>query len=74
VVKDWGLGVMAEGRGPLVWGLGFLPRVPLGGLPEGRTHAFGDRLRVGGTSLAGVPPEQKMRKRHLPRVIYHQVY
>ena len=25
-------------------------------------------------SLGGVPPEQKMLKGHLPRVIYHQVY
>ena len=27
-----------------------------------------------GTSLGGVPREQKMLKGHLPRVIYHQVY
>ena len=27
-----------------------------------------------GTSLGGVPREQKMFKGHLPRVIYHQVY
>jgi len=26
------------------------------------------------TSLGGVPREQKMRKGHLPRVIFHQVY
>ena len=25
-------------------------------------------------SLGGVPPEQKMLKEHLPRVIFHQVY
>jgi len=30
--------------------------------------SVGDRLKVG-----GVPREQKMLKRHLPRVIYHQV-
>ena len=29
---------------------------------------------VGGISLGGVPPEQKMLKGHLPRVINHQVY
>ena len=40
----------------------------------------GDRLRVGWlngflfTTSTGVPPEQKMLKGHLPRVIYHQVY
>ena len=37
-----------------------------------------DRLRVRpltrGTSLGGVPREQKMLKGHLPRVKYHQVY
>ena len=36
-----------------------------------------DRLRVGwlnGFSLGGVPPEQKMLKGHLPRVICHEVY
>ena len=27
-----------------------------------------------GTSLGGVPREQKMLKGHLPRVIYHQVF
>ena len=27
-----------------------------------------------GTSLGGVPREQKMLKGHLPRVIYNQVY
>ena len=27
-----------------------------------------------GNHLGGVPREQKMPKRHLPRVIYHQVY
>ena len=32
-----------------------------------------DRLRVG-TSLGGVPREQKIFTGHLPRVIYHQVY
>ena len=32
-----------------------------------------DRLRAG-TSLGGVPREQKILKGHLPRVIYHQVY
>jgi len=32
----------------------------------------GGRLRVGW--LNGVPREQTMLKRHLPRVIYHQVY
>ena len=30
--------------------------------------------RTRGTSLGGVPREQKMLKGHLPRVIYHQVY
>ena len=31
-------------------------------------------IRTRGTSLGGVPREQKMLKGHLPRVIYHQVY
>jgi len=30
--------------------------------------------RTRGTSLGGVPREQKMLKGHLSRVIYHQVY
>ena len=34
---------------------------------------FDDRLRVG-TSLGGVPREQKMLKGHQPRIMYHQVY
>ena len=29
---------------------------------------------VGTPDLGGVPREQKMRKGHLPRVTYHQVY
>ena len=47
---------------------------------SGRPSQIGS-LRVGwlsghtrGTSLAGVPREQKMLKRLLPRVMYHQVY
>jgi len=32
------------------------------------------RMQLLVTSLGDVPREQKMLKRHLPRVIYHQVY
>ena len=31
-----------------------------------------DRIR--GSSMGGVPQEQKVLKGHLPRVIFHQVY
>ena len=37
------------------------------------TGIFGDRLRIGWLN-GGVPPEPKMLKGHLPRVIYHQIY
>ena len=30
--------------------------------------------KLAGSSLGGVPREQKMLKGHLPRVVYHQVY
>ena len=30
-------------------------------------------LHIRGTSMGGVPREQKLLKGHLPRVIYHQV-
>ena len=33
-----------------------------------------DRRRMVGSSLGGVPREQKMLKGHLPRVMYYQVY
>jgi len=37
--------------------------------PEARKQRVGK-----GTSLGGVPREQKTLKEHLPRVTYHQVY
>ena len=52
-------------------------------LGSGRRHLGGLSLAVEalslmidtrGTSLGGVPREQKMLKGHLPRVIHHQVY
>ena len=38
------------------------------------SHPQGHEPHTPGTSLGGVPREQKMLKGHLPRVIYHQVY
>jgi hypothetical protein len=39
-----------------------------------RPEAGKAELNGFGQTQGGVPREQKMRKGHLPRVIYHQVY
>ena len=45
-------------------------------LEDGVMPFLADTRQTGkcGTSLGGVPREQKMLKGHLPIVIYHQVY
>ena len=40
----------------------------------GLSRFSGGEPHTRGTSLGGVPREQKMLKGHLPRVIYHQVF
>jgi len=44
-----------------------IPKAPVAVIDSGLVGSTG-------TSLGGVPREQKMLRGHLPRVIYHQVY